>query len=239
MLLNDTFTEFNHPEIGQAAVRLLNALGYHILLPAWSCCGRPALSKGLLPYARRQAQQLCKRLAFFASQGLPIIGLEPSCLLTIRDDYASLIAAEGEETKQVQQVISQCFTLDEFLAGLVDQHPLQLPFQSEMRKIKVHGHCYQKALVGMKPTLKVLESVPGFSVEEIPSGCCGMAGSFGYEKEHQALSLQIGELRLFPAVRASGPEDWIIANGTSCRHQIWDGTQRNALHLAEALMLHQ
>lgn len=238
ILLNDTFTEFNHPEIGQAAVQLLNALGYQVILPPWSCCGRPALSKGLLPTAQKQASHLIELLWPYTKDGTLIIGLEPSCLLTLRDDYVSLIQAQGEQEKQLKQILSQCLTLDEFLAQLADQETFRNHFKTEPMKVKVHGHCYQKALVSMKPTLKVLTSIPGFSVEEIPSGCCGMAGSFGYEKEHEAISMQIGELRLFPAVRASKPEDLIIASGMSCRHQIKDGTQRQAIHLAQALAMH-
>ena len=238
ILFNDTFNEFNHPEIGQAAVRLLNALGYRVLLPRRSCCGRPALSKGLLPTAQRQAKHLIQRLWPYAQYGYPIIGLEPSCLLTLKDDYMALVQAKGEQEQQLKHILAQCWTLDEFLAQLVDQGQFNISFPSKKRRIKVHGHCYQKALVGMEPTLKILQAVPGFDVEEIPSGCCGMAGSFGYEQEHEAISMKIGELRLFPAIRESQPEDWIIANGMSCRHQIKDGTARHALHLAEALALH-
>ena len=238
ILLNDTFTEFNHPEIGQAAVRLLNALGYQVILPTWSCCGRPALSKGMLPLARKQACDLIHRLWPYAHSRIPIIGLEPSCLLTLKDDYLALVQLQGEYEQQLKQILAQCLTFDEFLAQQIDQGTFQFKFRPISRKVKVHGHCYQKALVGMKPTLKVLKFIPGFSVEEIPSGCCGMAGSFGYEKEHEAISMQMGELQLFPAIRQSDPEDWIIANGMSCRHQIQDGTQRRALHLAEALALH-
>lgn len=238
ILLNDTFTEFNHPEIGQAAVRLLNTLGYRVLLPPWKCCGRPALSKGLLPIARQQAEHLIQSLWSYAQLGYPIIGLEPSCLLTLKDDYLALVQFKNEREEQLKQLISQCLTLDEFLDRLVDKEKFKSLFLTKERQIKVHGHCYQKALVGMTPTLQVLKTIPGFQVEEIPSGCCGMAGSFGYEKEHDAISMKIGELRLFPAIRASDPETWIIANGTSCRHQIWDGTQRQAMHLAEALVNH-
>ncbi len=238
VLLNDTFTEFNHPEIGQAAVKLFNTLGYQVILPPWKCCGRPALSKGLLPTARKQAYQLIKQLESYAKNHLPIIGLEPSCLLTLRDDYTALIKAEGEDEQRIKHLLSQCLTLDEFLAQLAEKANFREYFKNDHKTVKVHGHCYQKALVSMKPTLKVLQSIPGFHVEEIPSGCCGMAGSFGYEKEHEAISMQIGELRLFPAIRASEPEDWIIASGMSCRHQIKDGTQRRAFHLAEALTLH-
>lgn len=236
ILFNDTFTQFNHPEIGRAAVQLFNALGFRVLLSVWSCCGRPALSKGLLPHAKQQAQQLIQQLWPYVQQGYPIIGLEPSCLLTIKDDYLSLVQAKGEETQQLKQIVAQCWTLDEFLSQFIDFEKIKPLFQTQKRQVKVHGHCYQKALVGMKPTLKVLRSIPGFQVEEISSGCCGMAGSFGYEKEHEAISMRIGELHLFPAIRASQPEDWIIANGMSCRHQIKDGTQWQAMHLAEALV---
>lgn len=228
ILLNDTFTEFNHPEVGQAAVKLFNALGYAVLLPAWSCCGRPAFSKGHLQTARRQAEALIQELWKFAQKGLPIVGLEPSCLLMLRDDYRGLSLDQ----------IPQGLTLDEFLAPLAETETFKKAFRNTPQKVKVHGHCHQKALVGMEKTLKVLKAVPGFSCEEIVSGCCGMAGSFGYEKEHTELSMKIGELHLFPAVRNAAPNEWIIASGMSCRHQIRDGTGRHSLHLAEALALH-
>lgn len=235
ILFNDTFTEFNHPEVGQAAVRLLNELGYRVILAPRSCCGRPALSKGLLQSAKKQAHHLITRLWPFAQYGYPIIGLEPSCLLTMRDDYLTLVQLKGEQENQLKQILDQCLTLDEFLAQLIDKGEFKGRFKETEQHVKVHGHCYQKALVGMKPTLKVLQSIPGFKVEEIQSGCCGMAGSFGYEREHESISMKIGELHLFPAVRKSPADDWIIANGMSCRHQIKDGTQRQAIHLAEAL----
>lgn len=238
ILFNDTFTEFNHPEVGQAAVRVLNELGYRVILPPRSCCGRPALSKGLLKSARKQAQRLITRLWPFAQYGYPIIGLEPSCLLTMRDDYLSLVQLGKEQDNQLRQILSQSLTLDEFLAELIDKGEFKARFKERERCVKVHGHCYQKALIGMHSTLKVLHAIPGFKVEEIQSGCCGMAGSFGYEKEHASISMKIGELHLFPAVRSSGADDWIIANGMSCRHQIKDGTQRQAIHLAEALANH-
>lgn len=238
ILSNDTFTEFNHPVIGKAAVQLLNALGYQVILPEWKCCGRPALSKGLLPAAKQQAENLLHHLWPYMQTGHPLIGLEPSCLLTLRDDYLTLIQAKDEQQQQLKQIISQSFTLEEFLLPYVDREEFRNLFQKIERKIKVHGHCYQKAIVGMEPTLKVLKAVPGFQVEEIPSGCCGMAGSFGYEKEHEGISMKIGELSLFPAIRTSQSNDWIVASGMSCRHQIKDGTQRQALHLAEALAYH-
>lgn len=235
LLMNDTFTEFNHPEVGRAAVHILNRLGYRVVLLPWKCCGRPALSKGLLPLARSQAQKFLDQLWPHALSGMPIVGLEPSCLLTVRDDYSALFDSQKNKDKNLNAILSQCMTLDEFLAYEIDDNEFQKHFHSPQRKIKVHGHCYQKALVGMEPTLKVLRSIPGFTVEEISSGCCGMAGSFGYETEHVDISRKMGELRLFPAIRESQPEDLIIASGMSCRHQILEETDRKAFHLAEAL----
>ena len=226
VLLNDTFTEFNQPEIGQAAVRLLNACGYQVIVPPWSCCGRPALSKGMLPLARKQAESLVETLKPYAE--LPIIGLEPSCLLTLRDDYPSLLP------EPYDMLVNQCLTLDEFLANESDKPEFRHLFKTQPNRALVHGHCYQKSLLGMEPTLKLLRSIPGLAPELIPSGCCGMAGSFGYEKEHEALSMQIGELHLFPTIRKAS-HTLLIANGFSCRHQIHDGTGRQPLHLAEAL----
>lgn len=237
VLFNDTFTEFNHPEIGKAAVQLLNTLGWQVILPEWKCCGRPAFSKGLLPAAKHQAQHLLQQLWPYVQDGTPLIGLEPSCLLTLRDDYPSLLKASGEQNQQLERLISKAYTLEEFLLPFIGNEEFKSYFLETARKIKVHGHCYQKAIVGMQPTLKVLKAIPGFQVEEIPSGCCGMAGSFGYEKEHEEISMKIGELSLFPAIRAASPTDWIIASGMSCRHQIKDGTERQAIHLAEALAL--
>jgi FAD/FMN-containing dehydrogenase/Fe-S oxidoreductase len=233
VLMNDTFTEFNHPEIGQAAVTLLNGLGYRVILAPWSCCGRPALSKGFLPHAQKQAEKLVEKLQLFAKKALPIIGLEPSCLLTVRDDYRALLPGRD---RQLDNVISHCWTLDEFLEQLVAAGRFTPPPQHSPRKVYLHGHCYQKALVGMEKTLTVLNAVPGFQVEQIPSGCCGMAGSFGYEKEHEELSLAIGEIVLFPAIRSLHEEAIIVASGTSCREQISAGTGLRALHLAQALL---
>lgn len=232
VLFNDTYTEFNEPQIGQAAIQLLQALGYSVLVPPWSCCGRPLMTKGLLKQARKYAERVIEILAPYAQKGLTIIGLEPSCLLTIKDDYASLLSpqllAQGEIVAQ------HSLLLDEFLALHIGAEFSSL-FREERREVKIHGHCHQKALVGMKPTLDVLQSIPGFKVSEIPSGCCGMAGSFGYEKEHYSISLAIGELHLFPAIRASSPQTLFVANGTSCRHQIADATSSPSLHLAEVL----
>ncbi|MBA3958630.1 MAG: FAD-binding protein [Parachlamydiaceae bacterium] len=233
VLYNDTFTEFNHPEIGKSAVHVLEALGYKVIVPEWHCCGRPALSKGLLIQAKEMAQRVLKILLPYAQQGLPIIGLEPSCLLTIKDDFVALL---GADIKNLQTVIKQCTTFDEFVAQHVVEGKLPLPFTHQDKiDIKLHAHCHQKALVGTGQTLKVLRAIPNATVSEIPSGCCGLAGSFGYEKEHYALSLKIGELSLFPHVRESSAGTFIVADGVSCRSQIEHGTQSSAMHLAELL----
>ncbi len=223
VLFNDTFTEFNCPEVGISAVKVLEALGYQVIVPQWKCCGRPLISKGLLKPAKRYAQTLIHSLLNYAKQQIPIIGLEPSCLLTIKDDYVGLL---GSKDNDLETVISQSITFDEFIA----KHDTDV-FKKSHENIFVHGHCHQKALVGMTPTLDLLNRIG--TAQEIPSGCCGMAGSFGYEKEHYDISMKIGELKLLPAARASNTA--IIANGFSCRSQIEHGTGKRALHLSEFL----
>ena len=235
VLFNDTFTEFYHPEIGKAAVQLLNWLGYHVTISTWSCCGRPAFSKGLLPYAKQQAESLIEKLTQLLEKEIPIIGLEPSCLLTLRDDYQGLI--EKSLHKKLTTLLPRCLTLDEFLAQEIVRKGFKFPDKGIKRIIHVHGHCYQKALVGMRPTLEVLKAIPNIEVREIHSGCCGMAGSFGYESEHQEISKAMGNLVLFPAIEKCSADDWIIAGGTSCREQIGLHTNRRALHLTEALIM--
>ncbi len=223
VLFSDTFTEFTQPQIGKAAVKVLTTLGYHVIVPDWHCCGRPMISKGFLPQARKKAQKLIETLLPYAVQNIPIVGLEPSCLLTIKDDYPDLA-----KHPNMSQLIRACTTFDEFLST----HTLPLKALSP-QEVLVHGHCHQKSLVGMQPTLDVLHAISGITPREIPSGCCGMAGSFGYEKEHADISKQIGELKLLPAVRAASPGSPIIASGTSCRSQIADFTPKEAIHLAE------
>lgn len=227
VLFNDTFTEFNQPEIGKATVHILNKLGYQVLLPSWSCCGRPMISKGLLLQARQKAERLIEILYPYAIQGLAIVGLEPSCILTLKDDIQGLLPINSK----TDAVIKASVTLDEFLS--TEKLLFKESFQA--KTIKLHGHCHQKALCSMKPTLQVLNTIPNAHVSEIQSGCCGMAGSFGYEKEHYPISMKIGELKLMPAIRASRNEDLIVANGFSCRSQIAHATGREAKHLAEVL----
>jgi Fe-S oxidoreductase len=241
ILWDDTYLTYNEPAIGIAAVRVLEAAGYEIqLVEDRLCCGRPMISKGLLREARQNAAHNIARLAPLAAQGIPIVGLEPSCLATFRDEYPALLPGEA-----ARQVAENSFFIEEFLMRLDRQEQARLPLASsgEIRHIHAHGHCYQKALAATSPLLEMLRLVPGAFVEEIPSGCCGMAGAFGYEKEHYKLSMSCGEESLFPAIRATSDKTIIAAAGVSCRQQIWDGTGRRAIHpiqiLADALYPHR
>jgi Fe-S oxidoreductase/FAD/FMN-containing dehydrogenase len=230
LFMNDTFTNYNHPEIGIATVRVLEAAGFEVGLAEMGCCGRPQISSGLLREARGMADENLMRLSGALKEGTPIVGVEPSCLLTLRDEYPDLIV--GEDTRRLAGSV---FLLEEFLVHLKEKGELDIQFKEWQGRALFHGHCHQKSLVGSAPSLEVLGLIPGLEVEEIPSGCCGMAGSFGYEKEHYEISMEIGELKLFPAIREGGRETHIIANGVSCRQQIAHGTSRQARHVAEYL----
>ena len=230
VLFHDTYTTYNYPELGQAAVKVLEAAGCEVTLADQKCCGRPMISKGLLRQARENAAYNVDRLSRYAERGIPIIGLEPSCVLTFRDEYPDLI-----DDPRAERLAKGTFLIEEFLLGLHEQGRLNLPLRSGAASILLHGHCHQKALVGSSPSLRVLRLLPQARVEEVDSGCCGMAGSFGYEKEHYEMSVAIGNRRLFPAITAKGPEWEIVAAGVSCRQQIAHGTGRRAKHLVEVL----
>jgi FAD/FMN-containing dehydrogenase/Fe-S oxidoreductase len=234
VLFPDTFTLYNDPQIGIAATQLLEALGYTVLLPQrLICCGRPAISKGLLGTAKRLARAQLEWLAPYAAHGLPIVGLEPSCLLTFRDEYLDLL-----DDPRAEVLRSQSFLLDEFLSRELRRGAISAAVfaaaSAEQWPALVHGHCHQKALAATAPTLTLLRAA-GFAPREVDSGCCGMAGSFGYEREHYEISLAIGERALLPAVRATSADAVIVAMGTSCRQQIAHGTGRTAQHIAEVL----
>lgn len=234
LLFNDTYTEFNEPGIGKAACKVLNALGYEVSLVNGHCCGRPLISKGFLKEAKKQAFDLVNSLAKLVSDDVQMVVLEPSCLSALLDDYKGLLGPN----EALDRLIAKTFSFEEFLQSCLEEGKLPLEFQGVGRDIWVHGHCHQKALVGMVPTLDVLRGVEGFRVHEIESGCCGMAGAFGYEKEHYDFSMKIGGLKLFPKVREAQEDDIVIASGMSCRSQIHDGTEKRALHLAEAIAKH-
>lgn len=233
-LFNDEFTNFNESDLGITAIRLLNKLGYKVLIPQHIESGRTYLSKGLLRKAKRIAEQNVSLLADLVSEKTPLIGIEPSAILSFRDEYPELVSAELRE--KARHLSQHTMLIDEFLwAEMQKGHIKKEQFTSEVKHTKLHGHCQQKAIASTEPTKGILSFPENYTVEEIPSGCCGMAGSFGYEKEHYDLSMKIGELVLFPAVRKTEPHVHIAAPGTSCRHQIHDGTNREALHPIEIL----
>jgi FAD/FMN-containing dehydrogenase/Fe-S oxidoreductase len=230
VLFHDTFLTYNFPEIGRAAVRLLEAAGYEPLLVRRECCGRPMISKGMVERARANARINVERLAPYAAKGIPIVGFEPSCILTFRDEYPDLLPGP-----EVLAVAASSFLFDEFIAQAREAGRFDARFGEGPRKILLHGHCHQKAAAGVEPSLAALKLIPGATVEVVDSGCCGMAGSFGYEKEHFEISMAIGARRLFPAVKAQSQDAVIAAAGVSCRAQIAQGTGRKALHPVEIL----
>jgi Fe-S oxidoreductase len=231
VLFNDTFNTYNYPLVSIAATELFEAAGFEVILPGHRCCGRPMISKGLLRKARRAARDTIERLTPFAEQGIPIVGLEPSCILSLRDDYFSLLPGDW----RVKKVAEQSYTFEEFMAKLADEGELDLEFREEARQVLLHGHCHQKALVGSKPSQRTLTLPGGYTVTEVDSGCCGMAGSFGYEAEHYDMSLAMAERRLLPAVREQSADTLIAAAGVSCRQQIKHGAGKQAYHPAEIL----
>jgi len=229
VLFHDTFNNFNTPQVAIAATRLLEHLGYQVRLVNKRCCGRPMISKGMLGEAKNNAAWNVDQLTRYAENGVPIVGLEPSCLLTLRDEYPEFL-----RTNDATRVSASSFLLEEFLQREMSAGRLSLPSSNGRRKALLHGHCHQKALVGTAPTISVLKSA-GFEVSEVDSGCCGMAGSFGFEKEHYDLSLKIGNRRLAPAVKAANADVEIVAPGISCRQQIEHLTGKKAKHPAEVL----
>ncbi|MCC5805912.1 MAG: FAD-binding protein [Opitutales bacterium] len=233
-LFADEFTDAQDAAVGIKTVELLEALGYAVEIPPHRESGRAALSKGLLRRARGLAAANVAALAPLVSADRPLVGIEPSALLCFRDEYPVLLRSQAQD--QARDLASNCLLVDEFIVREHDAGRLPRDaFTPAERIIRLHGHCQQKALIGLVPAKRALELPRGHKVRLIPSGCCGMAGSFGYEKEHYDLSMRIGELVLFPAVRDTPAGHTLCAPGTSCRHQIHDGTGRRALHPAEIL----
>src|SRR5215211_5144057 len=224
-LFNDTWNEYQRPEVGVGAARLFAAAGAKVLLPEVVCCGRPMLSEGLVDQARRNARRNLDLLSPLVERGVPLVGLEPSCILTVRDDYRKLLP----DDERVEKLAGATRLFEEALLELDVELPL-----NEGSPVLLHGHCHQKALVGTGPTEEALALAPGSDVRVVDSGCCGMAGLFGYEEGHYEVSMKMGERRLFPAVRGA-EERVVVAPGTSCREQILGGTGRRALHPAEYL----
>jgi len=228
VLFHDTFVTYNTPEIGRAAVELLEAAGYGVVLVDRKCCGRPLISKGMLDTAREHARWNVDRLQPWVARGVPIVGLEPSCLLTIRDEWVELL-----RTDAAREVARSSFLLEEFLLR-ERARGLELRFKPGPRKALLHGHCHQKAMVGTAPTVAAL-AWAGYEVSEVDSGCCGMAGSFGFEKEHYDISVTLGNRRLAPAVQAAAADTHVVAPGISCRQQIAHLSGKHARHPAQLL----
>jgi Fe-S oxidoreductase len=226
VLFDDCFLSHNYPQVGKAATELLERAGFQVVLARQECCGRPMISKGLLEDACRVARRNVRALAPLVKEGALIVGCEPSCLLTLRDEYLDLL--HGPEVEQVAQ---HSYLFEEFLGAV----PHDLKFAERKKKVLVHGHCHQKAHIGTGSTLRALRLVPGYEVTEINSGCCGMAGSFGFEKEHYDISRTISGQRLVPAVNAAPPDAEIVITGVSCRQQIGHFTSRTPRHAVELL----
>ena len=237
VLLADTFNRWFEPENLRAALEVLAAGGYRVHLaraPSGEralCCGRTFLAAGLVDEARREAERMVDVLLPHARRGRPLIGLEPSCLFTLRDEFKALLPGGHTDT-----IASRAMTLEEFLAGEARTGELRLELASRPgARVLLHGHCHQKAFGAMGAVEETLRLIPGLELEVVASSCCGMAGAVGYDARHYEVSMRMGEADLLPAVRAATPETLVVADGTSCRHQIADGSSREAVHAARVL----
>jgi Fe-S oxidoreductase len=237
VLFADTFNTYFEPENLHAALSVLTTAGYRVQLPKPPrdetrplCCGRTFLAAGLVEEARKEARRLSAALMPYVERGVPAVGIEPSCLFTLRDEFGVMLP--GAESREISE---QALLFEEFLAREAAAGALDLPLRPIGRKAYLHGHCHQKAFGAMGAIERVLELVPGLDVATIASSCCGMAGAFGYQAETYDASMRMGELSLLPAVRKAEADAIIVADGTSCRQQIEDGTGRQALHVARVL----
>jgi len=233
LLFNDTFTNYYEPEIGMAALDVFDAAGLRAGIAKNVCCGRPLISKGLLGPARERARENVARLYAAAVAGRKIVFCEPSCLSAVREDAPSLL--RGDEQRKAKVVAAQCVSFEEFLESELDGGRMHLEFDDTPTTMLLHAHCHQKSM-GLLPVVKaLLARVPRSTVIDSEAGCCGMAGSFGYSRDHFDISRQIGERRLFPAIRNSAQGTVVVAPGFSCRHQIKDFTSGAAVHPAVLL----
>jgi Fe-S oxidoreductase len=236
VLFADTFNRYFEPENLRAALAVLNAASKQVHFPRASdgerplCCGRTFLAIGRVDEARREAERTLAALAPFVARGIPVVGLEPSCLLTFRDEIPALVKSDA-----ARQAAEHALLFEEYLAREAERG-LTLPLAPTKERALLHGHCHQKSFGAMSAVERTLRLVPGLEVETVDSSCCGMAGSFGLDAETIDISFAMGELSLLPAVRAA-PEALIVADGTSCRHQIKDGAGREALHVARVLAM--
>jgi Fe-S oxidoreductase len=238
VLFADTFNRYFEPENLEAALRVLVAAGYRVHLPKPSagrrplCCGRTFLSVGLVAQARREAERTVAALAPYAARGIDVVGLEPSCLFGFRDEIPALLRSE-----QARQLATHVLTFEEFVARAAERDMFDPPLAPLAARALLHGHCHQKSFGTMAAVEASLKRVPGLAVETVESSCCGMAGAFGYGADTIEVSLKMAELSLLPAVRAAAADTLVVASGTSCRHQIKDGSGREPLHVARVLAM--
>ena len=232
VLFADSFNTYFEPQVLRDGLAVLEAAGRRVIVPRAKnarhklCCGRTFLSSGLIDEAKLEATRLLENLSPFVERGVPIVGLEPSCVFTIKDELPVLIP--GEKSQKLAEHVQ---LLEEYLMTEKNAGRLSLKFRtSGPEKVLLHGHCHQKAFDALDSTIKLLESVPGIEVETIPSSCCGMAGSFGYQAEHYEVSMEMAELSLLPRIRQAASSEQIAACGTSCRHQIEHGSGRSVRH---------
>jgi Fe-S oxidoreductase len=239
VLFADTFNRYFERENVEAALSVLQAAGYHVHVATAVdgdarplCCGRTFLSVGLVEEARKEAERVLAALDPYLARGMPVIGLEPSCILGFRDEIPAIIPGEASRRLAAHAVL-----FEEFLAREAEAGRLKLALRPVARQALLHGHCHQKAFGAMGAVEAALKLVPGLLVETVDSSCCGMAGSFGYGADTIDVSLAMGELSLLPAVRKAASDTLVVADGTSCRHQINDGAGRQAIHVARVLAM--
>ena len=233
VLFGDCFTMYNEPDVGQAAIRALTSLGYRVELANAGCCGRAAISNGVLGDAIKMIDRTADRLVESAPGDCPILFLEPSCHSAICDDWLSLKLKMSIDQRQA--LAERAMLVEDFIEQRWGAHPMRPVLTEPTAEIVFHGHCHQKALLGPDSGVAMLRRVAGSRLRVLDAGCCGMAGSFGFEKEHYEISMKIGEQALFPAVNAKGLEWEVAVMGVSCRQQIEHGTGREARHLVEVL----
>lgn len=230
VFFNDTFLTYNYPQVGIASIRLLEAAGYDVILPQKKCCGRPFISKGMLEEAKANAEYNIAQLYPYVEKGYAIVGCEPSCILTFREEYPEFIRDERSKA-----IAENSFIMEEFFTK---RHDKKLNLKPTQTEFLLHGHCHMKALLGVKPSVDFLKMIPEAKVTVVDSGCCGMAGSFGFEKEHYDISLAMGERKLFKAVESVDTKTQVVAPGVSCRQQIAHGTGKIAKHPVEIVAEH-
>jgi Fe-S oxidoreductase len=239
VLFVDTFNGYFESGNVHAAVKVLQAAGYAVHMATKQqagghlCCGRTYLASGMVEQARQKAKEVVDSLLPFAQQGIAIVGLEPSCIFTLRDELLTMGLGQEAKTLSDQTFMFEEFLVRESKAARLDA--LKNKLQSADQDIVLHGHCHQKAFDAVSPVMEVLRWIPGAKPTLIESSCCGMAGSFGYEATHYDVSMQMAELSLLPAIRAN-PNAIVVADGTSCRHQIHDGAHRKAIHVSQLLV---